>query len=253
MQIFVNFLSTVLVSLYSVVGNMGLSIILFTILIRTLLIPLTLPSLKARKKITELKPELDKLKKKHGDDKKALQMAQVELYKKYNVNPLSGCIPQLVQFFILISLYRSMTSFLGDGFETGIEINNDFLWFNLTQPDNKFILPILAGLFQFIMALMIAPGGEVRDIVPNQSKSKKVQKENAKEEDMAGMAATMQKQMLFVMPVMTGFVAARFPAGLALYWIITTLFSIGQQYLISGLGGLKTYLLRLKLISAKKV
>jgi YidC/Oxa1 family membrane protein insertase len=75
-----------------------------------------------------------------------------------------------------------------------------------------------------------------------------VQKENEKEEDFAEMAAKMQQQLLFLMPIMTGVIAFQFPAGLALYWITTTLFSIGQQYYISGLGGIKTYYQRAKIL-----
>ena len=68
-----------------------------------------------------------------------------------------------------------------------------------------------------------------------------VKKENEKEEDMAEMAQSMQQQMLFIMPVMTGFFALSFPSGLALYWVATTVLSIGQQYAVSGFGGFRTY------------
>ena len=81
---------------------------------------------------------------------------------------------------------------------------------------------------------------------------KKDRKENKKEEDMAEMAATMQQQMMFIMPIMTVFFALKFPAGLALYWVVTTVYSIGQQYAISGPGGLVTYAKRLQLIIAKR-
>lgn len=217
---------------------MGISIIAFTIIIRSLLLPLTLPSLKAREGLMKLKPEIDKLKKKHQGNPQELQKAQIELYKKYNVNPLSGCLPQIIQLFVLITLYKSLTTFVQD---TTLGMDPKFLWMNLTTPDPTKILPILAGVSQFIMSIMIAPGAEVNDLVPNQSKNKTVQEANKKEEDTAEMAAAMQQQMTFIMPVMTFFIALKFPSGLALYWISTTLFSIIQQYFISGLGGLKTY------------
>jgi hypothetical protein len=92
---------------------------------------------------------------------------------------------------------------------------------------------------------MIAPGAEIPDAVPNKSKNPKVKKANEKEENTAEMAATMQQQMLFIMPVMTGILAARFPSGLALYWVATTVFSVGQQYFVSGWGGLTSYYQRL--------
>ena len=124
-------------------------------------------------------------------------------------------------------------------------MNLEFLWFNLSQNDTTYVLPVLAGLTQFILSLMIAPGGEVRDIVPNKSKNKKVKKANEKEEDKAEMAASMQQQMIFVMPIIMGVIAARFPSGLALYWVVSNAFNIGQQYFVSGWGGLTTYYQRL--------
>jgi YidC/Oxa1 family membrane protein insertase len=252
MQFFTDSFFEILLFLYQLTGNLGLAIIALTLLIRLVLVPLTLPSLKAREKITEIQPELNKLKNKHGKNKQALQKAQLELYQKYNVNPLAGCIPQLVQLAVLIFLYRSLISFLGQDVINGSTINPSFLWWDLTAPDSKYVLPVIAGVSQFILSLMISPGGEIRDIVPNKAKSKKVQQENKKEENMAGMAASMQQQMLFMMPIMTVFIAARFPSGLTVYWVITTLFSIGQQYMVSGLGGLKSYLLRAQALLNRK-
>lgn len=252
MQFFTDAFFEILIFLYQFTGSLGLAIIVMTLLIRSALVPLTLPSLKARKKISEIQPEVNKLKKKHGKDKKALQKAQMELYKKYNVNPLSGCIPQLIQLAVLIFLYRALISFLDQDVLNGNGIDSIFLWLDLTQPDSKYILPVVAGVTQFILSIMISPGGEVRDIVPNKAKNKKVQKENKKEEDMAGMAASMQQQMLYMMPVMTVFIAAKFPSGLAVYWVMTTVFSVVQQYFVSGLGGLKTYLVRAQALLNRK-
>ncbi len=241
------FFTIILVSLHSLVGSLGLSIILLTILIRTLLLPVTLPSLKARKKIKKIQPKLDKLKNKHKGNKKKLQQEQMKLYQKYNVNPIAGCIPQILQIIVLIGLYRALQGVLENGVIDGVQVNPEFLWLNLTQPDPTYILPIMAAGVQLILALMISPGGEVRDIVPNEAESEKVQQENKEEEDMAEMAKSMQQQMIFIMPLMTGFLAASFPAGLAIYWVATNLFSIVQQYFVSGWGGLKTYLQRIKL------
>lgn len=235
-----------LIQLTVMTGSLGASIVLFTVVLRTILLPLTIPSIKAQKKIRDVKPELDELKKKHKGDKQAQQAAQMELYRKYNINPLSGCLPQLVQIAILIILYRTLLSFLGQSEVEGVVLQTQFLWFNLAQPDNTYVLPVLAGVFQFIMSLMILPGGEVKDVVPNTSSDKAVQKENEKEEDVAEMAASMQQQMVFMLPMVTVFAATRFPSGLALYWVITTVFSIGQQYVLSGPGGLVTYFQRAK-------
>jgi YidC/Oxa1 family membrane protein insertase len=234
------FFNYILIELYKITGDLGVSIIALTFILRSILVPLTLPSLKSQQKMKEMKPEIDKLKKKFKD-KKVLQQKQLELYQKYNVNPLAGCIPQLVQLGVLIFLYQALISFLGNTTHQGIEINTTFFWMDLALPDPKFVLPILAAGSQFILSLMLAPGAEVRDIVPNDSKLKKVKEANEKEEDTAEMAQTMQKQMMFIMPIMTGFIALKFPSGLALYWVASTVFSVIQQYFVSGPGGLTLY------------
>jgi YidC/Oxa1 family membrane protein insertase len=245
MSIFSEFLLNVLLFLNSITGSLGLAIIAFTIVIRSLLLPATIPSIKATRRMKEMQPELNKLKKKFGNDKQALQLAQLELYKKYNVNPLSGCLPQLVQLGVLILLYRVLVGFLGNPEFNGSHIETSFLWLDLGKPDPLYILPVAAGLSQLVLSLMIAPGAEKRDIVPNKSKKKVVREANEKEENIAEMAQSMQQQMLYIMPVFTGIIALNFPSGLALYWVATTIFSIAQQYFISGPGGLVSYAKRL--------
>jgi YidC/Oxa1 family membrane protein insertase len=235
------FFSVILTSLYSVVGNLGLSIIAMTLLIKSILLPISIRSLKAQKKMKKLAPKIEKLKMKFEGDPKGLQQAQADLYKKYNINPLAGCLPQIVMIVILIGLYRALNTLLANGVVDGVTIESSFLWLDLTQPDSTYILPVLAGVSQLILSLMIAPGSEVRDIVPNESKLKKVKEKNQEEEGMASMAKNMQQQMLFLMPIMTIFIASRFPSGLAVYWVVANLFTIVQQYFISGLGGLSNY------------
>jgi len=209
------FTTQVLVFLYQITGNLGWAIIIFTVVLRVLLYPLSIKSMRAQKEI---------------------QAAQMELYKKYNVNPLSGCLPQIIQLVLLIVLYQVFINFLGQEVINGVTINPQFLWFNLHLPDKTYLLPIIVALSQLLFSLMILPGGETLDLVPNKNSQK-----NEKEENVAEMAQTMQKQMLFMMPVMTGFFAARFPSGLALYWLISTLMSMVQQGMVSGLGGLEIY------------
>lgn len=241
-----------LLQLHQVTGNLGLSILAFTLIVRLLLVPLSLPTMKSQKKMRELQPELKKLKDTHGKDQKALQAAQMELYKKHNVNPLAGCLPQVVQIILLIVLYQVLVQFVSNTELNGVVLNTQFIWLNLTKPDQLFILPILAGLTQLFLSLMIAPGGETPDVIPNDSKIKKLKDENKKEEDAADMAAAMQKQMLFIMPVMTAFIAVRFPSGLALYWVASTVFSIVQQYFSTGWGGVTLYAKRAYAFVQKK-
>lgn len=237
MNFLISFFSEILLFFNVLFGNVGLALIVFTILIRLLILPLTLPSIKSGKKIKELQPELKKLKEKFKGNNQGYALAQSQLYKSYNINPLAGCLPQILQLFILIVLYRAITNL----FNAGGDLNFTFLWADLSQPDKKYIFPVLAALTQFMLSLMISPATQTRDIVPNKTQDELMKKANAKEEDMAEMAATMQQQMMFMMPLMTGFIALRLPSGLALYWVMGTIISIVTQYFVSGLGGLATF------------
>jgi len=252
MTLFTQLILTFIGELFALTGSLGWSLIAFTVILRSLLLPLTLPSLKAAHKMKEMQPHIKKLKEKYGTDKAGLQKAQLELFKKYNVNPLAGCVPQLVQIGILITLYRVLINFFHDPMLNGSVVETTFFWLDLTAPDKTYILPVLAAVTQFILSIMIAPGAEKEDRVPNDSKNKKVQKQNEKEEDFAEMAANMQQQMVFLMPIMTGVIALQFPSGLAVYWVATTVFSIIQQYYISGWGGLKLYYQRISMLVGGK-
>ena len=238
MNFFANLFSEIIIFINSGVGSIGLSIIIFTLLIRSLLLPLTLPSIKSSKKIRELQPELEKLKKKHKGDQQGLALAQSQLYKAYNINPIAGCLPQLFQFFFLIVLYNTIRALFSD---PSASFNFMFLGADLSQPDKRYVFPIIAGLSQFLLSLMISPATKTPNKVPDNSPFKKVQEANAKEEDVAEMASMMQQQMIFMMPLMTVFIALRLPAGLALYWITGTIFTMITQVFVSGWGGLATY------------
>jgi YidC/Oxa1 family membrane protein insertase len=223
--------------LFHVTGNFGWSIILFTVLIRVIILPLTLPALKSQRKMRELQPKLKELQKRHKGDKDALAKAQMALYKEHNFNPLGGCLPSLLQFVPLIIIYNVLQKFIHDG-NTGALTGTLFLGIDMVQKDKTFILPILAAASQLILSLMIAPATKKPDVIPDASKDKQVQDLNKKEDEQQDMAEAMQKQMLFMAPVMTGIFAVNFPAGLALYWIASTVVSIVQQYFITGWGGL---------------
>lgn len=227
--------------LYSLTGNLGFSIILLTLIIRGALLPLTLPALKSQKKVRQLQPKIDALKKKHKDDKNALNQAQMALYKEENVNPLAGCLPYLLQFVILIALYQMLRQVLGSGASDIIQ-NVSFFGINLTTRDTTYILPVTAAGLQLLLSLMILPGADTRNIVPDNSSTPSTKDLNQKEENMQDMAMSMQRQMMFVMPIMTGVFAAGFPAGLSLYWVITTAFSVVQQLFTTGPGGLAKFI-----------
>ena len=222
-------------------GNLGLSIVAITIAIKVVLIPLVVPTIKSAKKMQDLKPQLDKLKQKHTD-KAALQQAQLDLYKQNGVNPAAGCLPQIVQIIILIALYQVFMNFLKQPMINGSQVNFSFLYFNLTKPDPYYILPILAGLSQFVFSLMMTSGLEAHVQNPKGKDNKK------KEEDSLEMAQSMQTQMVYMMPLMTTLISLNFQSGLILYWVISTIFSIVQQYYFSGWGGLIPFLVKIKVL-----
>lgn len=224
-----------LVFLYDSLGqDLGLAIIALTLIVRSALLPISLPGLRSAKKMQELKPQLDKLKKKHKDKVK-LQQAQMALYKEHGVNPMSGCLPQVAQIIVLIALYQAFMGFISNGQANGADINMDFLWLDLSVPDPRYILPVVAGATQLLYALTMRTGLETHVDAPKQAKARK------KEEDSLEMAQSIQQQMVFLMPVMTVVIATRFPSGLALYWVVTTVYSFGQQLVVSGPGGLIYY------------
>ena len=219
-------------------NNFGLAVLALTILIRAVLVPVTLPALKSAKKMSELKPHLDALKEKHGKDKQRLQMEQLRLYKEHGVNPAAGCLPYLVQFLVLIALYQVFISLIQNGKIDGLVVNMQFLWMNLAKPDKTYILPILAGVTQMVLSLMMMPE---KPKVEDGSKKLEIKTEDKdkKKEKSEDMQEAMQKQMLYFMPAMTVFIGITLPSGLALYWVATTVFSLVQQYFITGWGGLK--------------
>ena len=252
-----------LIFLYQILShNLGWAIIVLTMVIRGLLIPLTLPSMRAAQKMKELAPEINKLKKKYGSDRQQLAKAQMELYRQHGANPAAGCLPQIIQLIILIALYRVFFTVLkpnGDVISNlnqllypalklseGTIINTQFFWLNLGTRD-VFFLPGLAfplpGLFliaaafiQFISSKMMQPAVT------------QAQKEAVKTEGKADdLATSMQSQMLYLFPLMTIFIGYSFPSGLILYWLVFSLFTAVQQYFVSGWGGLTPWISKLKI------
>jgi len=204
--------------------------------------------LKSAKKMSDLKPHLDVLNAKHKDNKQALQQAQLALYKEHGVNPMSGCLPTLIQFPILIALYNvfyqmlgstNISSFLADMnkilyFQFLHLSNIDFSFFGISlavkpsewQKYGWWLLsvPLITALLQWYQTKLMLPPASVKntDIVP----VKKDVKDSEKKSDDMG---DIQKQMAMITPVMFGFFALQFPLGLALYWNVFGLFGIIQQ------------------------
>jgi YidC/Oxa1 family membrane protein insertase len=215
-----------LVFLYNVLpgSDIGFAIIALTILIKIALWPFMSKSLRSQKMMQELQPKIEDLKSEHADDKEALAKAMMELYKEEKVNPLSSCLPVLVQLPILIALYRVLLAGFGEGTLVQLyafvvnpgSINYTFLGF-LDLSVASVYLAVLAGFFQFIQTRML-----LSRKTPKQVKGSK----GAKDENML---ASMNKSMMFFMPIITVVIGSTLPAGLTLYWVTVNIVSILQQ------------------------
>lgn len=207
--------------------SVGWAIIILTIIIRLLLLPSSAKSIKIQKKMRQLQPELDKIKEKYKEDKQAQAQAMMQFYSQNKVNPLGSCLPLLIQLPVLIILYYVFTVGLDTSrfdllyqFTPRPEfVNAMFLGVNLSK--SSLYLAIIAGIFQFIQAKQMMP------------KSKpKAQKTEKNQDNMAELQNILTGQMTYMMPVFTVVIAMKLPSALPLYWIITTVFAIVQQWFI---------------------
>ncbi len=199
-------MTSVIDILYNLTATMGvpsyaLAIILLTILIKVILYPLSKKQMQSMKKMQQLAPKIkqiqDKYKKK---DPQKMQQKVMELYKENDVNPMSGCLPLLIQMPILIALYRALLNY---NFTNPAHAH--FIWIeSLKQPDHFYILPILAALTTFLQTKLTT-----------------------------NTADQTQKTMLYFMPLFIGWIAATVPAGLALYWVVFNIVGAAQQYYIN--------------------
>jgi YidC/Oxa1 family membrane protein insertase len=198
--------------------NVAWAIIILTIIIRLILLPSSLKAARAQIKLRDLQPELQKIQAEYKDDKTKQSKAVMDFYKKHKVSPWGSCLPLLIQFPILIVLYYVFINGLGTqrfdllySFVPRPEfINTIWLGIDLAKPD-RWVLPIITGALQFIQG---------RQMMPAKTQPGKGQ----------DMQTALSRQMLYLMPIFTVIIAMRLPAALPLYWGITTLFGIGQQW-----------------------
>ena len=214
------------VALYNLIPDVGVVIILITLIIKVVLYPLTKKSIAAQASLTELQPKLEELKKQHKDDQQRLAQETMRLYKEHKVNPLGSCLPILVQLPIFIAIYWVLQAGLGNGsfdqlysfvHNPGAIKTMAFGLTALAKP--SIILAILAGASQFWQAKMM-----YRKPPP------KAAGEGGKDENMMAM---MNKQMLYFMPVMTVIIGFQLPGGLSLYWLVSTLLTALQQKMMT--------------------
>ncbi len=225
-----------LLLIYSLIGNFGIAIILFTILIRLITHPLSVQQIKSGQKMQELQrsKEYQEMQKKYKDDKQKLQQEQMKLYQEMGINPLGSCLPTLIQFPIIIGLYQAIIRVLGGAPVQMIDlynvvykfppfsklipiadlvpINNQFLWMDLSQPERFYILgfgiPLLAivvVITTWLQSRLMTPVTE-----PGQS------------------GAQMTQMMNLYMPLLMGYLAWTFAAGLSLYFVTSNIFTIVQ-------------------------
>ncbi|HNP79595.1 MAG TPA: YidC/Oxa1 family membrane protein insertase [Candidatus Pacearchaeota archaeon] len=210
-----------LVFLYNVLGNFGLSIIILTIIIKLILDPLNKKSIESQKAMTEIQPKIKEIQKKYKDNKEEQGRELLKLYKDANFNPFAGILVLFLQLPIIWALFMvfktnldlnaiapSIYSFIS----IPQSINYYFLGVNLAEP-NIFIAIITAAA-QFIQTKTMIPS-------PPNNKEEKT--------DMEQAAEMMQKQMVFLAPIITFFVLFKLPAALGLYWCLSTILNIIQQ------------------------
>jgi YidC/Oxa1 family membrane protein insertase len=216
------------VALYNVIPghDLGLVVIVVTILIRLILYPITASSINAQKSMQDMQPKLEAIRKQFADDKVKQNQAVMTLYKDHKINPLTSCLPMLIQLPILLALFWA----LQDGLASKDLAQNlysfvknpgtlnpiSFGFLNLGTPN--IVLAVLSGAAQFVQAKMF-----IRKPVPKEAGT------GGKDESMTNM---MNKQMLYFMPVMTILIGIKFPSGLTLYWFFGTALMALQQWWI---------------------
>jgi YidC/Oxa1 family membrane protein insertase len=203
------------VFIYNTIGveDLGLTIILMTLVVRLAMLPLSLKTARSQKAMAELAPEIDRIKADHKGNMTAQSEAVTKLYKERGVSPLAGCLPLIIQFPLLIGLYRVFLNIFKPETlnllytsiphpETISHLMFGLLDISVKNP----ILAILAGAVQFTQAKL-----------------------SLQSQPASSQAAAMNKQMMYLFPILIIVIGWNLPAGLPLYWISTTLFSIGEQ------------------------
>ena len=210
--------------------SFGFTIIIFTIIIRGAMLPLTLKQLRSTKAMQSLQPKLAELQKKYAKDKQKLAQEQMKMYRESGMSPAGCLVPMLVQMPIWIALYWAIMKVLAVTPEdflglsqylyswpvvySTLPLGSNFLWLNLAVPDTLLLLPILVGGSMWVQQKMVMSATA----------------------DPAQQAQS--KMMLWMMPLMFAFLTMQFPSGLALYWVASNIISIIIQYFVTGWGSL---------------
>lgn len=233
MQLFITIcyqpILNLMIFFYNFVGDTGIAIILVTVVLKLILFPLSLKSLKSQKALQTLQPKIEELKREYKDDKQALSAEIMKLYQNEKINPMSSCFPLLIQLPFLIAVYRVFINIMDPNnlnlvysFIPRPEMVNHIAFGFLDLAVASIPLAVLAGIAQFFQTKMLTNKKPEPDV-----KTGKQVPGSADE----GMTAMMNKQMVYFMPIITVVIGATLPSGLTLYWFLTTLLTIGQQKL----------------------
>jgi YidC/Oxa1 family membrane protein insertase len=227
-------LYNILIILYVIVPDLGVAIILLTIGTRLLLLPLSKKSIEAQKKMQEIQPELKKIQDKYKHDKQLQGKKVMAFYKEKKVNPAGGCLPMIVQLILLIALYRVFMLGLNSPDSSNLIysfVKNPghlnpiaFGFFDLSKPN--IILAIVTAGAQYIQGKMMMTTSRKTKI------SEKQKEKKGEKNDTPDFGSMMQQQMIYMGPIITLFIGIKFASGLILYWLITTIFMIIQQWFV---------------------
>ncbi|MDO4280550.1 MAG: YidC/Oxa1 family membrane protein insertase [Peptococcaceae bacterium] len=213
MSTFVDIMTQFIHTMYEFTGMIGfpsyaLAIIFIGIVVRIILLPLTVMQMKSMLGMQEIQPELAELQKRYANNREKLSEEMMKLYKEYDVRPMAGCLPMLIQLPILYLLFWALRNYQ-------FTENASFLWIDsLNNIDPLHIMAIVLAVAMFLQQKLAM---------------------SATTMDSSNPANMTMKMMVYVMPVMMGFMALNFPSGLCLYWITTSVFMIFQQLFMNSL------------------
>ncbi|HWS48936.1 MAG TPA: YidC/Oxa1 family membrane protein insertase [Candidatus Methanoperedens sp.] len=254
MNLFIAPFVNALFGLYYLFGNLGWSIVAVTVIIRLVLMPLVWPSMKSSLKMQALQPKLKKLQEKYGKDKQGLAKAQMEMYKEEGVNPLSGCLPNILQIAVLMIFFSAFN--MVSGFSEGkvsvetinqqliqsFKVNNDFkfsdqfMGVSLSATPAKLVKEGFS--FSWILPIILLLGSgylqywSAKKMMPNPKADESVVKKETKDKEDDMMAA-MRTQSTYMMPLMTIFIGYSFSVGILIYWFVNSAVMAGQQILMA--------------------
>ncbi len=231
-------LYNLLVFVYNIIPyhDFGIAIIVVTLIIKFLLMPLSRKQIESQKKMQEMQPQIKEIQAKYKGDKEKQSKALMEFYKKNKANPFSGCLPTIFQLIFLIAIYRVLFNISG----AGLIVDNKELYPFIANPGqiNQFFLGIInlssivnlghltiSVLPQIILVVLtaVAQYFQTKMLMPTKTSIHPIKKSHS---DISEM---MSKQMLYFGPLLTLFIGIKFPAGLSLYWLVSTVFAIIQQ------------------------